>query len=786
MSEETETKGERFTPDEVIAKQRNKQLFVLSAIIIVLAGFVFLTLEFKDDESPLADVPLIGGSVEEPAFIKDDVKKIEIWKGPAGSKVVLNRDGNEWRVPSRFNAPADKSDIDALLLQVIATKRLNRASTETEAQYANYRLDDANAVHLRLTDDKGTELLHVLVGRSETGARDFVRLTGEGAAPGIFELTGQGGDFNTLYSTLNLDPEGAPQAKRWVSNKGFQPLPFAAVVQSLTIKDGDTTLVFKRKPGVDETQEEWQLTEPQVVAANGGEVRSVIDALMNYNAGDIAGRDEDSQKFEIMQKQREIVLTYREETNLQTVRLYFGKQNDDNEVAVWLKKEDKGGYIYWAGDFILDRLFRPKSDFLQKQRAKPTPDGADVQHINVLDEGTTVELQREQQGAAVTWKILQPWQGEADRIEVANLLTGLNTLQGYRTDGEADHDALGVSPGLATRVITLQYKAVKPDGDSDGQDAEDPPESQPEDPAPEPDPPTLKTATLYFGKTMQGEVPMLRVDGVATELFWLAESALERLFTQPIDYVKPQPIELVPEGWELQEVRRVDDGKVSQMVNEAVAEDGGKRWMLNEPVEDMTNQGEAGALVSDLTSLGAVEQPGLDKTEFALGEDLSTRAIDLRMTKEEETQIVSLYFGKPKWERATLMVSRGGEETFYLLPQAKADGLFNRILQDYDVKVRHILVSWEGLGVPLKQAGRTQDEAHELAKKVLQRYRDGEDFIELQQEFNEDSGNPTAVYDVSPSAGLVEPFKRLSANLKVDEADIVESRFGYHVIKRIE
>lgn len=793
MSESTENNTERFTPDEVIARQRNKQLFVLSAIIVVLAGLVLLTRTFKEDESPLKDVLLAGGQTDGTSFKLDDVKQIEIWKGPEGAKLTLNRDGNEWRVPSRFNAPADRSDVDALLTEVLESRRLNRASTETTAQFNQYRLDDENAAHLRLTNDAGEELLHVMVGRSETGARDFVRLTGDEASAGIFELTGSGGDFNTLYSALNLDSKGEPLPRRWIATDGFKPLPEKAVVESLTIKDGDNELVFRLKPGGENEGEVWELTKPQNVAANSGEVRSVIEALETYNAGDIAGLVTDAPKFEVFSSGREIVLGYRTDPTLRTARLYFGKTNDGNEVAVLLKTADKGDYIYWAGDFILSRLFRPKSDFLQKERVKPVPDGAEVKRINIQQDGVLVELLRENQGASVSWKMLQPWEGEADRFKVNNLLTGLTTLQGYRTKGESDHDALGVSPGLATHVMALKYTATDPEGDRDGQEVEDPPEVQPEQPEPQPEEPALKTVTLLFGKTVQGEVPMLRVSGDIKELFWVAESAIERMFREPLEYLKPQAIGLLAEDWEMAEIRRVekseDDTSVTQVAFQPVAEDGGKRWMMLEPFEEMAHQGETLALVQKLRDLPAHDAGELDKEEFELGEELSKRAIDLRATKEEETSIISLYFGKQKSGNTTLLLIANGEEAFYIVENAKVDALFADRLRNFPVTVRHILISWNGANdrVTPKNPQRTKEQAKELADQVLQRYRDGEDFVELQKEFNEDNpSNVTGTYDISPNSPFAPEFERLSLELSVDGADIVETMFGYHVIKRIQ
>ena len=45
------------------------------------------------------------------------------------------------------------------------------------------------------------------------------------------------------------------------------------------------------------------------------------------------------------------------------------------------------------------------------------------------------------------------------------------------------------------------------------------------------------------------------------------------------------------------------------------------------------------------------------------------------------------------------------------------------------------------------------------------------------------SGRP---YNVSPDAQLVIEFRQLGLRLKVDEVGVVESDFGFHIIKRIE
>ena len=80
---------------------------------------------------------------------------------------------------------------------------------------------------------------------------------------------------------------------------------------------------------------------------------------------------------------------------------------------------------------------------------------------------------------------------------------------------------------------------------------------------------------------------------------------------------------------------------------------------------------------------------------------------------------------------------------------------------------------------------RPWDRSWAMAEDIVKRARAGEDFVELQKQYNED-GDATHVYDVSPTESLVKPFLRLSSELKVGEVGTVESNFGIHVIKRIE
>jgi hypothetical protein len=109
------------------------------------------------------------------------------------------------------------------------------------------------------------------------------------------------------------------------------------------------------------------------------------------------------------------------------------------------------------------------------------------------------------------------------------------------------------------------------------------------------------------------------------------------------------------------------------------------------------------------------------------------------------------------------------------------------------VKARHVLIGWRDLGsaerpIDPRAAERTQAQAQELAKSLLDKVRAGEPIVPLMAQYSEDPGSSETgrTYDISPDAPLVSGFKSLSMRLNVGEAGIVQSSFGYHVIQRTE
>jgi len=119
---------------------------------------------------------------------------------------------------------------------------------------------------------------------------------------------------------------------------------------------------------------------------------------------------------------------------------------------------------------------------------------------------------------------------------------------------------------------------------------------------------------------------------------------------------------------------------------------------------------------------------------------------------------------------------------------------------DY-ITVQHILVGFQG-SVPGKNIARSKESAHELALKVYEMAKSGKDFGELVKEFTDDSypgiykmanfGVPGDMSQkVLPRDKMVGAFGDVGFPLRVGgiglaEFDPQKSKYGWHVIKRIE
>jgi parvulin-like peptidyl-prolyl isomerase len=106
-------------------------------------------------------------------------------------------------------------------------------------------------------------------------------------------------------------------------------------------------------------------------------------------------------------------------------------------------------------------------------------------------------------------------------------------------------------------------------------------------------------------------------------------------------------------------------------------------------------------------------------------------------------------------------------------------------------KVKHILLNWKdnnGGGEDERAKKRDRAALEKLVKDTMARLKKGDKIEPLMASLSEDPGSAKSGegYDVTPDAGLVEPFKQLSLRLNVNEVGAVKTEFGIHIIQRVE
>jgi parvulin-like peptidyl-prolyl isomerase len=145
------------------------------------------------------------------------------------------------------------------------------------------------------------------------------------------------------------------------------------------------------------------------------------------------------------------------------------------------------------------------------------------------------------------------------------------------------------------------------------------------------------------------------------------------------------------------------------------------------------------------------------------------------------------------------MLGCGSKEKAETETQAKTEAS-TKTEPDY-ITVQHILIAFDGT-LPGKEVHRTKEEAKELADKILARALAGEDFDALVQEYTDDTypgrykmANFRVPANVNmklyPRSGMVPAFGDVGFSLEVGgigmaEYDPARSKYGWHIIKRVE
>lgn len=246
-----------------------KTLIPLLLICAVLGAVIMMKRSTEETTTLVEQAELT--SLAPDGLDVDSVNRIEVYAGANnGHRVILQRDGDGWKIGSHFDAVAIKGRAQQLLDAVNDIQGEFRA-TATDEQLADYDLSVERGFHVIGFDgDERNERFHVIVGKSPKYGDMFMRASGSNDVYIV--------NHNLRRDAFNysLDWDDPPMSDPWtdktvVSLKGDDytkielTMPDKTLVAELREKpaeeetdpaDGETTSAVPADPGT-----EWVVTE---------------------------------------------------------------------------------------------------------------------------------------------------------------------------------------------------------------------------------------------------------------------------------------------------------------------------------------------------------------------------------------------------------------------------------------------------------------------------------------------------------------------------------------------
>lgn len=130
-----------------------------------------------------------------------------------------------------------------------------------------------------------------------------------------------------------------------------------------------------------------------------------------------------------------------------------------------------------------------------------------------------------------------------------------------------------------------------------------------------------------------------------------------------------------------------------------------------------------------------------------------------------------------------LIIQKFFKEVAYKNLKVTDDELKKLYKEGKTATVRHILLLTQG------KSPEEKAKIREKMEEILKEAKSGKDFAELAKEYSEDPGSKAngGLYEKFPHGKMVKPFEDAAFNVPIgDISDIIETQYGYHILKVID
>ena len=340
-----------------------RTLGILAVALLVMIGLSLMTSKRRYQTVEGGGFVPVTGGVD-----AGRISVVRAWLGEdAEHAVELQRSSDGWVVASAWGWKA-KDDLVQNLLDDLAGLSGERRSGSGEI-LSEFEIDDASGLHVLAEGDAGSELFHLVVGKSTTRGGCFVRLAGSD------EVLVTSASLRSSFGVWGDEPK-APEAKRWIDLRIHRAE--RNDVDRVVITDGDREIVLEKvfeEPEASAPEEgeesegpaevdrsKWTWKPDTAGEFDKGKTDGLVSTLCNLYANDVV-EPGDLDRYGLGAGARRAELTFKDGT---TTPIWFGatKGEDDKFVYFRVGAEGDPAEIYKS---TVDRIFLARSELKPKE-----------------------------------------------------------------------------------------------------------------------------------------------------------------------------------------------------------------------------------------------------------------------------------------------------------------------------------------------------------------------------------------------------------------------------------